>query len=255
MDFNAIANAHDAFNLPQIVILNDTLKAPESSWNTVFTDWVKAIGIGSLITGVLMYRVARGQLKISKLQHVLGRSHVRLTKIQAETAKEQRKIAEDKFRFDLFQKRFETYELFLDMAVQAHKLSSDYRVYESSEEKVRKQHKNLEYLTFIKDNTSKLISLGEGSLFLFGSEVKILLDQARSSILNKHTFIESLNTLRAKKPPITHFVKEISEKDDSEIEMERIIRECDKFLQVFYERKLPEIMEPYLKMTPYLCND
>lgn len=121
MDFNALANAHDAFNVPQIVILNDTLKAPESGWNTVLTDWVKAIGIGSLITGVLMYRVARGQLKISKYQHVLGRNQLKLTRAQfrlaeeqANVSKEQKEIAKQKLKLELFQVRYECHKQFKD---------------------------------------------------------------------------------------------------------------------------------------------
>ncbi|MFT9026864.1 hypothetical protein [Acetobacter indonesiensis] len=121
MDFNALANAHDAFNLPQIVILNDTLKAPESSWNTVLTDWVKAIGIGSLITGVMMYCVARGQLKIAKYQHVLGRNQLKLTRAQfklaeeqANTSREQKEIAKQKLKLELFELRYNCHKTFKD---------------------------------------------------------------------------------------------------------------------------------------------
>lgn len=121
MDFNALANAHDAFNLPQVVILHDTLKASESSWNTVLTDWVKAIGVGSLITGVMMFCVARGQLKIAKYQHVLARNQLKLTKAQfklaeeqANTSKEQKEIAKQKLKLELFELRYDCYKSFKD---------------------------------------------------------------------------------------------------------------------------------------------
>lgn len=170
-------------------------------------------------------------------------------------SKSQKEIAEDKHRLELFEKRFETYELFLDMALQAHKLSSDRRVYESPEVEGESRKNNLEYLNFIRKNESKMISLGEGALFLFGSDVKSLLSEARGNILNKRVYVEKINELKKKNVPESTFMKEITERDPSEKVSEEIIRNCNKFLPEFYEKKLPEIMGPYLKMTPYLSKD
>ncbi|MBS1083152.1 hypothetical protein [Gluconobacter kondonii] len=170
-------------------------------------------------------------------------------------AKSQKEIAEDKHRLELFEKRFETYELFLDMALQAHKLSSDRRVYESPEVEGEFRKKNSEYLNFLRKNESKMISLGEGALFLFSSDVKDFLGVARGNIINKRVFVENINELRKKKGPASTFVEEITERDPSEKVPEDLIRQYDKFLPEFYEKKLPEIMGPYLKMTPYLSKD
>lgn len=177
------------------------------------------------------------------------------TQQQVGIAVSQKDIAEDKHRLELFEKRFETYELFLDMALKCHKLSPDRRPYEDSTKTTNEREKNAEYMKFVRDNESKMISLGEGSIFLFGSEVKSILDDVRVKILSKAELVDSLNDIRRTDIDTTNFISELSGKREEERGYQEGISSCNTFLKEFYEKKLPEIMEPYLKMTPYLAKD
>jgi len=208
--------------------------------------WLKAIG--PIILSAITTFVAVRQFGLSRAQHKISQQQIGI-------AVSQKDIAEDKHRLELFEKRFETYELFLDMALTCHKLSPDRRPYEDSTKTTNEREKNAGYMKFVRDNGSKMISLGEGSIFLFGSEVKSILGEARGNILSKANLVESLNGIRRTDIDTTNFTDEFSGKHEEEKRYQKEIILCDRFLKEFYEKKLPEIMEPYLKMTPYLAKD
>lgn len=167
----------------------------------------------------------------------------------------QKEIAEDKHRLELFEKRFETYELFLDMALTCQKLSSDRGPYEDSTKTTNEREKNAKYMKFVRDNERKMISLKEGSIFLFGSDVKSILDDAVVTILSKAELVEALNEIRITDIDTTNFIDEFSGKHEEKKGYQKGIILYDKLLKEFYQKKLPEIMGPYLKMTPYLSKD
>lgn len=215
----------------------------------------------SVIFGFLLYRIYDFMIKCSNdgiLRTVptiiFGAITTYIAYQQHKISSAQKDIAADKHRLELFEKRFEIYQLFLDMAVQSHKLSPNHRVDNNLEDYDDIIESNSGYIKFIENNENKIISLGEGSIFLFGPEVKIILDEARGNIFKKLKFVKILNGLRDKKGPSNNFIGEITEKDPLETVQEKAIIECDKFLKDFYERKLSEKMEPYLRMTPYLSK-
>lgn len=216
-----------------------------------------SVALGGIIYGICIFlsECTKDSILSAVPTAILGAITAYIAYQQHITSKRQKEIEEDKHRLELFAKRFETYQLFLDMSVKSHKLSPNRRVYESPEVEGKDRKENSVYLNFIRKNESKIISLGEGALFLFGRDVKLLLSEARGNIINKRIFVESLNDLRKEKGPANNFVKEITEKDPSEIVSEERIRQCNKFLKEFYEKKLSEVMGPYLKTTPYLSND
>jgi len=227
---------------PQYVFIAPLTSKKDEGWLSL----LKAIG--PLILSAITTSVAVGQFRLSRAQHALSQQQVGI-------AVSQKDIAEDKHRLELFEKRFETYELFLDMALKCHKLSPDRRPYEDSTKTTNEREKNVEYMKFVRDNESKMISLGEGSIFLFGSEVKSILDDARGTILSKKKLVEALNEIRRTDIDTTNFIDEFSGKHEEEKGYQKEIISYDKFLKEFYEKKLPEIMGPYLKMTPYLSKD
>ncbi|MEJ5156104.1 hypothetical protein WH240_13295 [Gluconobacter wancherniae] len=227
---------------PQYVFISPLTPKEDASW----LSWLKAIG--PIILSAITTFVAVGQFRLSRAQHALSQQQVGI-------AVSQKDIAEDKHRLELFEKRFETYELFLDMALKCHKLSPDRRPHEDSTKTTNEREKNAGYMKFVRDNESKMISLGEGSIFLFGSEVKSILDDARHEILSKAELVKSLNEIRRTDIDTTNFISEFSGKREEEKGYQEGIISCDTFLKEFYEKKLPEITGPYLKMTPYLAKD
>lgn len=173
---------------------------------------------------------------------------------QHQTAAGQKRIAEDKHRLELFEKRFETYDLFLRMAVAAHKLTPASRFYTSDEERNLEYKKNMDRIVLLKENENDLISHGEGSLFLFGPEVKSSLDFARGQIFSKLMSTEAVNKQVEQNGPSKTFTSDFSRRDPTERFHRDMIANCDEFLPQFYQTGLPEVMKPYLQISPYLTE-
>lgn len=109
-------------------------------------------------------------------------------------------------------------------------------------------------MVFIKDHENDLISHGEGSLFLFGPEVKSVLDMARGWIFVKLEATEAINYQIAQEGPSKTFIGDFSRPNPKQAYHQSQIAESDKFLSKFYQTGLPEVMEPYLQISPYLVE-
>ena len=173
---------------------------------------------------------------------------------QHQTAAGQKRIAEDKHRLELFEKRFETYDLFLRMAVAAHKLTPASSFYINDEERDSDYKKNSDRIFLLKENENDLISHGEGSLFLFGPEVKSALDVARGQIFSKLISTEAVNKQVEQNGPSKTFISDFSRRDPTQRHHREMIANSDEFLRQFYQTGLPEVMKPYLQISPYLTE-
>lgn len=227
---------------PQYVLVASLPSVSNEPKQHFFQELLKAFG--PLLLGCITTFVAIGQFKLAKAQHALSHK-------QASISLAQKDIAEDKHRLELFEKRFEIYELFLNMAINCHKIKkiSDIEIYD----KAREHCENEKHLKFISDNFDKMISFGEASSFLFDENVKKILDEARGSIFWKHNLIISINVLQTKKSSSTSFVQNSLVDDEIKPQLHQI-RQLNIFLEKFYVEELPTAMGPYLKMTPYLSK-
>lgn len=161
--------------------------------------------------------------------------------IAASIAWRQKEIAEDKHRLELFEKRFETYDIFLNMALWATKIS----LFAERKDSKLKELKIVEEK--FNENKDKFISLGEQARFLFSEDTYIKLNKARESILQ----LEYYTRIYMESSIIDHKIN-VSKGWDNENPKDR----TQLFLSVgqFYTNQLPEIMGPYLKTTPYISN-
>ncbi|GBR51307.1 hypothetical protein [Gluconobacter sphaericus] len=173
-------------------------------------------------------------------------------------SKSQKEIAEDKHRLELFEKRFETYEVFLNIALWSserksykHKSCGDFELIDQEKWKESEKYEEEFY-----ENRRKLISLGEQSRFLFGDDVCSVLDKTRKIIFNIEKNIKIIRQKRTRLPEVETIFADMARDSSSEFKpFEDLIRKDQLYLTEFYQKKLPEIMGPYLKTTPYISKD
>ena len=183
------------------------------------------------------------------LTPIIGLVAISISYHQYKNSKEQKIIALDKHRLDLFEKRFEVYQLFLDMSLQCYKIYIVERSEFDTKAGKIKEEENLKYIKFIDENENKLISFGEGARFTFDDDVKSLLDEARRNIINKRDFIKKLNEARKEKGATKSFISDSN--DIYEDQYIKIIIDSNKHLRSFFEKRLPDIMDPFLNLKSY----
>lgn len=169
-------------------------------------------------------------------------------------AKEQKDIAEDKHRLELFGKRFETYKLFLDISLSASKISFYKRteVNETDHDWVQSE----EYRTKVKDEFDALISLGEQSRFLFGNDVFETLNKAREDIFHLDRLIDEIRRQKDQQPESKIFIQDVTSDMSPEIApLLKNLSEINRNLTHFYSVELPKVMAPYLTIASYKNDD
>lgn len=169
-------------------------------------------------------------------------------------AKEQKNIAEDKHRLELFGKRFETYKLFLDISLSASKIYP-YKGADMNEtnHKWVQSEKNR---TKVKDEFDALISLGEQSRFLFGNDVFEALNKARVDIFHLDQNIDEIRKQKGQQPETTIFTQDVTSNMSPEIAP--LLTKCleiNSNLTHFYSVELPKVMAPYLTIASYKNDD
>lgn len=169
-------------------------------------------------------------------------------------SRNQKKIAEDKHKLELFEKRFGTYQLFLNVAVWSDKI---YLYRESGmQEEDEKWKKSENIRSKIQENFDVMVSLGEQSRFLFGEDVFKILNGARVDIFTLDELVTSIRDIKSKEPEGKSFIEDmVSEQSETIAPILKRCREIRKNLFKFYSEELPKVMGPYLKIAPYKNDD
>lgn len=149
--------------------------------------------------------------------------------------KAQKDIAEDKHRLELFEKRFETYKLFLDISLSASKISTYKRadVNENDHEWVQSE----KYRAKVKDEFDAL-------------------NKARRDIFYLDRLIDEIRKKQDSQPEVTHFTQDVTSNMPPEIAP--FLTKCseiDRSLTHFYSVELPKVMAPYLMIASYKNDD
>lgn len=171
---------------------------------------------------------------------------------QHNISKEQKKIAQDKHRLELFEKRYEIYELFLKLSLSSRKIKM-YKNLEANPVRSDIEWAESEkYREFVDDNIEKMFSLGEQSRFLFDENVYRMFCDARVIISHHRNVLKEIRIIKSSYTEPTSFTQEVyqSQKPELKVNIDTITKLKSK-LDVFYAKTLPEAMEPYLKMAPY----
>lgn len=190
--------------------------------------------------------------------YIAFQQHV-LAKQQKDISNQQKNIAANKLRLELFEKKYEIYEVHLNMALWVSKIKlekEDKHSYlpEKFNEEWKKSKKYEE--NFV-ENEDKLISLGEQVRFLFDSEMYSFLSVMRGKILTLETNIQFIRSLKKeekkeKENPLLLIDNSTELSLKSALKMNR---DLNNEIQKFYEKELPERMMPYLKMPEDISKD
>ncbi|WP_058987861.1 hypothetical protein [Acetobacter senegalensis] len=169
-------------------------------------------------------------------------------------SRNQKELAEDKHKLELFEKRFETYQLFLNVAVWSDRIC----LYRSSEmqENSEKWKKSEIIRSKIQENFDVMVSLGEQSRFLFGEDVFKILADARVDIFTLDGLVTSIREIKSKESEGKSFIEDmVSDSSETIAPILKRCREIRKNLFNFYSEELPKVMGPYLKIAPYKNAD
>ena len=126
-DFSYIIPMTSKLGVDPLCVIQLSQEHINSGWPALVKDF------GPIILSCLTVFIACFQFILARAQHRLS---------QKQTG-----IAEDKHRLELYEKRFETYELFLDLAISAHKLNSNQREANLDSHEIKEQQR---YLTVIR---------------------------------------------------------------------------------------------------------
>lgn len=214
---------------------------------------VVVVLISVFIDRIIMCFSANDLLKVVP-STIIGLMTLYIAFQQHVVAKDQKKIAEDKHKLELFEKRFETYQLFLNMALWSHKVDT-YRTVDIKEDD-EKWVQSEENRRKIRENADTMISLGEQSRFLFGEDVFSLLGEARADIFRLNDIVSDIRKIKSEEPESKSFINDVTSDSSERISQSlKTCHEIKKDLSNFYSKELPKVMGPYLKIAPYKNND
>ncbi|MBS1027192.1 hypothetical protein [Gluconobacter albidus] len=211
-------------------------------WCCIFS-----VVLGFIIYGICVFlsECTKDSILSAVPTAILGAITAYIAYQQHITSKRQKEIEEDKHRLELFEKRFECYKAFLNMSLWSHKLKTSPVSGKETEE-------NEKIESSIKENMDGMISFGEQSRFLFGLEVYDFLVDARLRIFKHLQAIDDVkryaDTVKEQGAPAFGMPPLVQRAAET-------ISETSPELEQIYSKKLPEIMGPYLKTTPYLSKD